>query len=85
VQFSTGAVRVMPVGSCGINENRFNESCSLFSTVKEILPFFFLHFSSDLEEVSTGNVHKTVFIDFKARKRSTLLNELICILVRSFV
>ena len=44
VQFGTGAVHVMPVGSCYSHENRCSESRSLLSAVKNILSFFFYIF-----------------------------------------
>jgi hypothetical protein len=72
VQFGTGAVHIIPVSSCDIHENRSSESRSLLSAVKDILPIFFLQFSSDLEKISTGNVHKTVFIDLRLVKVVTV-------------
>jgi len=80
----------MLVDSCDIHENRCSESRSLQWCRKGNFAPIFLHFSSDLEEVSTGNVHKSLFIDFKARKSRhhedhTLLSGRIYISVSSFL
>lgn len=74
VQFGTGAVHVMPVGTCDIHEYRCSENRSLLSTVKEILPFFFTFFVR-FGKVSTANVHKTVFIDLRLVKVVLYLTE----------
>jgi hypothetical protein len=67
VQFGTGAVHVMPVGSCDIREYRCSESRSLLSAVKEFVYIFRPIWKKSVQEMSIK-----LFIDFKARKSCTL-------------